>query len=425
MGTIAFVGGMVGDTLDGATHQGLRALKRAERVIFPGDWIGEELRGYFGERLRYGRELTADQVLDAFDGIEEGAVLYAGEPRVFTGRPGQFPSAATLAAQLEAGGHRVQWCTGCSLAQLAIDAAGVSLEVEREDALIVTPPLYGDGRGRHELAQHASTRATLVMLWAEDAGAEAWKILSGSRSRKTRVSIVSRLGMTDEHVHQGELGELEDHFSDLAMPSSIVVQPCPEMRRQRAPSELSETRPNGHRSSRRVAVAVVGSARATATDLANAETLGRELVDRGCTIVTGGLGGIMEAACRGARSSSSYVYGATVGVLPTYEPHDANEHCDIVVASGMNHARNVMVAASADVVAAVGGRAGTLSEIAFAWTLGRPVVAVAAEGWAKELAGRALDDRRDDVIHGPLSPVEAADCCARLGRNRKPERREF
>ncbi len=426
MGTIAFVGGMVGDTLDGVTHRGVRALQRAERVVFPGDWIGESLRAHFSERLRYGRELTADQVLKVFDGVQDGAVLFGGDPRVFTGRPGKFPCAAKLAAQLEASNHRVEWFAGTSLVQLAIDAAGVSLEVEREDSLIVTPPLYGDTHGRRELVGHAYSSATLVMLWAEEAGAEAWKILSSIRSRRTRVSIVSRLGMSDENVQHGELGELEGAFADIAMPSAIVVQPCPEIRQRRAPSELpSGADTKGHRNSRRVAVAVVGSARATASDLANAEMLGRALVDRGCTVVTGGLGGIMAAACRGARSSSNYVYGATVGVVPTYEPNDANEHCDIVVATGMNHARNVVVAASADVVAAVGGRAGTLSEMAFAWTLGRPVVAVAAQGWAEELAGRSLDDRRDDVIHGPLAPVEAAACCASLGRNRTLQRREF
>lgn len=426
MGTIAFVGGMVGDTLDGATRPGLQALQQAERIIFPGDWIGKSLRSHFGERLLFGRKLTADQVLDAFDDVQHGAVLFGGDPRVFTGRPGDFPSAETLAARLEATNHHVEWFPGTSFVQLALNAAGVSLDVEREDALVVTPPLQGDERGRRELTRHAGTPAVLVMLWAEEAGAAAWEILSGIRSPETRVSVVSRLGMSEQNIQHGELGELEQCFSDLPMPSAIVVQPCPEMRRQQASSEeSSEHHRDGHRGSRRVAVAVVGSARASESDIATAEELGRALVDRGCTIVTGGLGGIMEAACRGARSSPNYVYGATVGVVPTYEPHDANQYCDIVIATGMNHARNLVVAASADVVAAVGGRAGTLSEMAFAWTLGRPVVAVAADGWAAELAGRALDDRREDVIHGPLGPIEAATCCESLGRERTPQRREF
>lgn len=426
MGSIAFIGGMVGDTLDGVTGRGLRALQRAEQVVFPGNWIGENLRDHFGERLRYGRELTADDVLKLFGGVEDGAVLFGGDPRVFSGRPGKFPSASELAAILEGSNHQVQWFTGLSMAQLALDAAGLSLEVERQDSLTVTPPLYGETQGRRQLVEHACSPATLIMLWAEDAGAEAWEILSRYRSRSTPVSIVSRLGMSDENIQHDELGELEEAFVDMAMPSAIVVRPCPEMSQRRESGEFTSG-PDSNRlsCSRRVAVAVVGSARANASDLANAEILGRALVDRGCSVVTGGLGGIMEAVCRGARSSSHYVHGATVGVVPTYEPNDANEHCDIVIATGMNHARNAVVAASADVVAAVGGKAGTLSEMAFAWTLGRPVVAVSAEGWAAELAGRPLDDRRDDVIHGPLSPVEAATYCATLGKNRKTQRREF
>ena len=166
--------------------------------------------------------------------------------------------------------------------------------------------------------------------------------------------------------------------------------------------------------SRKPVAAVIGSAETGEAEQANAEALGRALVDHGFRVVTGGLGGIMAAACRGARSSPRYAPGDTIGVLPTYAPRDANPDCDIVIATGMNHGRNVVVVASADVVVAVGGRAGTLSEIALAWTLDRPVVAVGENGWGPELAGRPIDDRRPDVIHGPFGPEAAAQHCREL-----------
>jgi len=166
--------------------------------------------------------------------------------------------------------------------------------------------------------------------------------------------------------------------------------------------------------SRLPVAAVIGSAHATSGEENQAFEVGRALVDEGFRVITGGLGGVMAAACRGARASQRYVTGATIGVLPTYEPSDANADCDVVIATGMNHARNVVVVASADVVVAVGGRAGTLSEMALAWTLDRPIVAVDCEGWGVELAGRAIDDRGDGVVHGPFSPREAARRCSAL-----------
>ena len=159
---------------------------------------------------------------------------------------------------------------------------------------------------------------------------------------------------------------------------------------------------------RRPIGAVVGSASANSAGEDDAFELGRALVDAGFRVVTGGLGGIMRAASRGARSSEHYCPGDVIGVLPTYDAEDANEFIDIPVCTGLRHGRNLVVAATGDVVFAVGGRSGTLSEIALAWTLGKPLVCVGnATGWASELAGRRIDDRRDDRVHGPLGPDEA------------------
>lgn len=106
---------------------------------------------------------------------------------------------------------------------------------------------------------------------------------------------------------------------------------------------------------------------------AQAEEVGRLLAGRGCTVVTGGGAEVMAAAARGAKQAG----GRTIGILPGESPDEANEWIDISVATGTGHARNLAVAASGEAVIAVGGSWGTLSEIAFARRLGRPVVLLA------------------------------------------------
>jgi len=116
-----------------------------------------------------------------------------------------------------------------------------------------------------------------------------------------------------------------------------------------------------------VQVAVIGSG---AEHEERAEEVGRLLAGRGCTVVTGGLGSVMAAAARGAKSAG----GVTIGVLPGESRRDANEWIDHAVVTGVGHARNLTVVASGDAVIAVGGQWGTLAEIGFANVLGRPVV---------------------------------------------------
>jgi uncharacterized protein (TIGR00725 family) len=130
-----------------------------------------------------------------------------------------------------------------------------------------------------------------------------------------------------------------------------------------------------------VQVAVVGSG---AEHEESAEEVGRLLAERGCTLVCGGRGEVMEAAARGAKSAG----GTTIGILPGETRHDASEWIDHVVVTGIGHARNLAVAASGDAVIAVGGRYGTLAEIGFALTLGRRVV-VLEPGWQVDGALRA------------------------------------
>jgi len=100
-----------------------------------------------------------------------------------------------------------------------------------------------------------------------------------------------------------------------------------------------------------------------------AREAGRIIALKGCVLVCGGLFGVMEGACRGAKEEG----GLTVGILPHYESH-SNPFVDIKIPTGLGHARNVIVAASSQVVVAVGGSYGTLSEIAFALKLKRKVI---------------------------------------------------
>ncbi len=117
-------------------------------------------------------------------------------------------------------------------------------------------------------------------------------------------------------------------------------------------------------------VAVIGGSQASAKETKLAEEVGRQLARTGVVLVCGGLGGIMEAACRGARSQG----GITVGILPGEKREAANPYVQIPVVTGMGYARNVAVAKSAQAVIAIGGSYGTLSEIAHALQSDVPVI---------------------------------------------------
>ncbi|WP_437753989.1 TIGR00725 family protein [Sorangium sp. So ce1389] len=160
---------------------------------------------------------------------------------------------------------------------------------------------------------------------------------------------------------------------------------------------------------RRPVMAVIGNGLAldAATEAVCVE-LGRRAVEAGFRLVTGGLGGVMAAVSRGGREASTWRDGDIVGLLPGYEASAANPYVDIVVPTGLQIGRNILVVAAADVVVVIGGGAGTLSEIAVAWQLGKPLLALATSGgWARQLAGGRVDDRRSDRIVSVASAEEA------------------
>lgn len=117
-------------------------------------------------------------------------------------------------------------------------------------------------------------------------------------------------------------------------------------------------------------VAVVGAGRAAAALERVAEDVGRGLGEQGAVVLCGGLTGVMEAVSRGCRAAG----GTSVGVLPGDDRAEANEFVDVALATGMGEMRNALIVRAADVVVALGGEYGTLSEVAFALKIGRPVV---------------------------------------------------
>jgi len=142
------------------------------------------------------------------------------------------------------------------------------------------------------------------------------------------------------------------------------------------------------------------------------EDLGEALISNGYRIVCGGLGGVMDAVARGAKKSPNYKEGDLIGILPGFDPDAASDSIDIIIPTGLQYARNIIVA-NVDAVVAIGGGAGTLSELAMAWSMKRLVIAYRVNGWSGELADRVLDNRPrypdipEDRIYGVSNESEA------------------
>jgi uncharacterized protein (TIGR00725 family) len=155
--------------------------------------------------------------------------------------------------------------------------------------------------------------------------------------------------------------------------------------------------------------------------------LGSALVTCGYRICCGGLGGAMEETARGAHASPAYREGDVVGILPGCSPSAANAYIDIAVCTGLDHARNFIVANS-DAVVAIGGGSGTLSELSFAWIMKRLIMAYRVpdtdmgsdvfSDWSALVAGRRLDDKirypdiPDDRIYGVDTAADVIRCLA-------------
>lgn len=135
-------------------------------------------------------------------------------------------------------------------------------------------------------------------------------------------------------------------------------------------------------------IAVIGGRRVEKALLKEAEEVGRLLSQRGAVLVCGGLGGVMEAASKGAKSGG----GITVGILPQDHKNAVNEFIDVPVATGLGIGRNVIIARAADAVIALGGEYGTLSEIAFALQMEKPVIGIRTWDIRGVISAKDADD---------------------------------
>lgn len=143
-------------------------------------------------------------------------------------------------------------------------------------------------------------------------------------------------------------------------------------------------------------IAVIGGSQASQKEIKLAEGVGRELAKKSAILVCGGLGGVMEAACRGASSEG----GITIGILPGENRREANNYVQIPIVTGIGYARNVAVVKSAQAVIAIGGSYGTLSELGHALQSGIPVIGL--DTWSLSKSGKT-----NNAIIPAENPTEA------------------
>lgn len=167
---------------------------------------------------------------------------------------------------------------------------------------------------------------------------------------------------------------------------------------------------------RRPQATVIGDGDCAPPIAALAESVGQRLARLGVTVICGGRGGVMEGVCRGAARAG----GLSVGILPAAHFHEANPWCGVVIPTGLGHARNAITVLAGDFVIVIGGSAGTLSEIAFAWIHGRPILTLAGTGgWADEIGARPIDARQTSTVRRCTDPdaleVAVRELCAERG----------
>jgi uncharacterized protein (TIGR00725 family) len=167
---------------------------------------------------------------------------------------------------------------------------------------------------------------------------------------------------------------------------------------------LRQTRVSKTGSDKKLIIAVIGGGQCSTEEALLAEAVGREIARRGAIVVCGGLGGVMEAACRGAAIES----GITIGILPGDDPAMANPYVNIPIASGVGFARNIAVVKSAQAVIAIDGDYGTLTEIAFALKSGISVIGL--KTWSMSRNGQEDKSiiKADDAVDAVEKAISLA-----------------
>lgn len=145
-------------------------------------------------------------------------------------------------------------------------------------------------------------------------------------------------------------------------------------------------------------IAVIGARSCDVQLYRTAQHLGKLLADAGYSVICGGLGGVMEAVCKGAKEKS----GLTIGILPGEDAAAANPYVDIVIPSGLGIGRNLLIIRAADAVIAVKGGYGTLSEIAFALQLGKPLIGLGSWQVSEEIINVSSPEKALKSLAGVL-----------------------
>jgi len=174
---------------------------------------------------------------------------------------------------------------------------------------------------------------------------------------------------------------------------------------------------------RAIQVSVVGYNEDSCTDAAReaAYQVGWAIAKAGWTVVCGGLGGVMEAACKGSHDAG----GRSLGIVPSADLSQANDYCDVVIASGLGRSRDFLVAYSGDAMVVVGGGAGTLIEVAAAYQASKPIVAISGTGGvAESWAGKHVDQRQTTrILEGGGAEDAVRKLASELSRRGKDRKR--
>ncbi len=169
-------------------------------------------------------------------------------------------------------------------------------------------------------------------------------------------------------------------------------------------------------------ISVIGASEIDKDTERKAIELGRLLAKNNYAVACGGLLGVMEAVCKGAKEEN----GLTIGIIPYKDKSAANKYVDIAIPVPFSQARNIVVVLCGDICVAIGGKAGTLTEMALAWIYGKHIVALSSvEGWSSKLAGHKIDDRRTDMVYNAKTPLEVIQIINKLFKSKKPKAFEF
>ncbi len=161
---------------------------------------------------------------------------------------------------------------------------------------------------------------------------------------------------------------------------------------------------------RKIQIGVIGDSSCSNQEKKLAYEIGKFIAKYNCILICGGRGGVMEGASEGCKNEN----GLVVGILPQIdeESSNANPFLDVVIPTNMGWTRNSFVAMASDGLVVIGGKSGTLSEIAFSWMYNKPIVSldnelIPADRWGRKLANISIDDRRTDTILGISDPEKA------------------